>query len=212
MRVAPNGLIEPFRIHFGPPMIGTNNGYFAIPKEAIQKQLGVHNRAALKIVASDGTLNGWEHVSVSLYAKQRCPDWEEMCLVKTLFWEDSEAVLQIHPPENEYINEHAYTLHLWKSLLTQFILPHSDLVGARDEDRDSPEYQQAEQGILAAREVYETGMAALAKANRRLAADQAAEKSRQASPPLGTFSMANKRQEAAVMGAVAKERDRTNVL
>lgn len=29
---------------------------------------------------------GWEHVSVSL--RNRCPTWDEMCLVKDIFWRD----------------------------------------------------------------------------------------------------------------------------
>lgn len=56
----------------------------------------------------------WEHVSVSVPRKHRCPTWEEMCWVKDLVWEPEECVVQFHPPASEYRNFHPYCLHLWK--------------------------------------------------------------------------------------------------
>lgn len=56
----------------------------------------------------------WEHVSVSL--ADRCPTWEEMCLVKDLFWMPEECVLQFHPPRSTHINNMPFCLHLWKPL------------------------------------------------------------------------------------------------
>lgn len=66
----------------------------------------------LSVMAYDGKHDGWEHVSVSL--KNRCPNWEEMCFVKSLFWEDEDCVMQLHPPKSEWINNHPYCLHLWR--------------------------------------------------------------------------------------------------
>lgn len=72
------------------------------------------NRTVLKIIASGAheISEGWEHVSVSL--KNRCPNWEEMCFVKDLFWLPEECVIQFHPPKSDYVNCHPYCLHLWK--------------------------------------------------------------------------------------------------
>ena len=65
----------------------------------------------LTVVATDGS--GWDHVSVSL--PTRCPTWEEMCLVKSLFFDDEEAVMQLHPPQSDWVNNHEFCLHLWRS-------------------------------------------------------------------------------------------------
>ena len=56
--------------------------------------------------------NGWEHVSVSY--PNRCCTWDEMCIIKDMFFEEDECVLQYHPPKSEYVNNHPYVLHLWK--------------------------------------------------------------------------------------------------
>ena len=55
---------------------------------------------------------GWEHVSVELQAR-RLPNWEEMCEVKDIFWNDEEEVVQIHPKKSEYVNM-TEALHLWR--------------------------------------------------------------------------------------------------
>jgi len=57
-------------------------------------------------------VDNWEHVSVSI--ENRCPTWEEMCLVKSLFWEPEDTVVQFHPPESDYVNAHRFCLHLWR--------------------------------------------------------------------------------------------------
>jgi len=57
-------------------------------------------------------VSDWEHVSVSL--ERRCPTWEEMCIVKALFWDAEETVVQFHPPESDYVNAHRFCLHLWR--------------------------------------------------------------------------------------------------
>lgn len=54
----------------------------------------------------------WEHVSASL--KNRVPTWEEMCFLKSLFWDDEECVVQFHPPKSEYVNISKTCLHLWR--------------------------------------------------------------------------------------------------
>lgn len=69
----------------------------------------------------------WEHVSVS--TQTRCPTWEEMCWVKSLFFDDEEAVVQFHPPKSKYVNFHPYCLHLWRPLNHDVILPPTIAVG-----------------------------------------------------------------------------------
>lgn len=86
----------------------------------------------LKVIACDGQETGWEHVSVSLANRpDRCPSWYEMCLVKSLFWDPEEAVVQFHPPNSEYVNAHKGCLHLWKQTGKEFTLPPSILVGPK---------------------------------------------------------------------------------
>lgn len=54
----------------------------------------------------------WEHVSVSL--PWRCPTWDEMAAVKSLFWKETECVMQLHVPAADHRNLHPYCLHLWR--------------------------------------------------------------------------------------------------
>ena len=72
-------------------------------------------------VISSGKHPHWEHVSVSM--PRRCPTWNQMCIVKDLFWELDETVIQFHPKGNEYVNIHTYTLHLWKKTGEDHELP-----------------------------------------------------------------------------------------
>jgi hypothetical protein len=65
--------------------------------------------------------HGMEHVSVSSYKRRQLPDWETMCRIKEIFWEDEEMVVQIHPKKSEYLhgvglpgNELETVLHLWR--------------------------------------------------------------------------------------------------
>lgn len=98
---------DAFRV---PHKMGDPFGLFIIPASAAARRL-----IALRCVASNGSDQvRWEHVSVSTAV--RCPTWEEMCVVKALFWDPHECVVQFHPPEEDYVNMHPYCLHLWKPL------------------------------------------------------------------------------------------------
>lgn len=73
--------------------------------------------------APGDTTGRWEHVSahartpeISGGVRKRTPTWEEMHYLKTLFWGDEEAVMQLHPPASEYVNVHDHVLHLWRPL------------------------------------------------------------------------------------------------
>ena len=112
---------EKYRVTSG--QIGTltasgNNGAFEIHSLKFKN-------SRFAVIASDG--EGWEHVSVSLH--NRCPTWDEMCFIKNLFWDAEDCVIQFHPPETDYVNNHPYCLHLWRKIGEEFEIPKSYLVG-----------------------------------------------------------------------------------
>ena len=118
MRPTPNERAEQYRITTGPKASDRsygNNGAFEIT-------LPTGN---LFVIASDGL--GWEHVSVSHY--KRLPRWDEMCLIKDLFWDGEEIVMQLHPAKSTYVNNHPYCLHLWRPINSKIPIPDVMLVG-----------------------------------------------------------------------------------
>ena len=54
-----------------------------------------------------------------------------MCRVKELFWSDTDAVVQYHPPADVYVNTHPFCLHLWRPSDpdNQLPVPDPELVG-----------------------------------------------------------------------------------
>ena len=117
--------LELYRYRHGPyaTFPGEDYGAFEVPGPCGRE---------LKIIASPGDANEgipWEHVSVSL--SNRCPNWEEMCFVKSLFWDDEETVMQLHPPRSKWINNHQYCLHLWRPVNQEIPLPPEIAVGVR---------------------------------------------------------------------------------
>ncbi len=92
-------------------------GQFFIPLRGVTFQ----------VVASVG--QGWDHVSVSiLYEKDgktlmRIPNYEEMDIVKNMFFEGSESVIEIHPKKEDYVNQNEFVLHLWRPLNQDLQLP-----------------------------------------------------------------------------------------
>lgn len=97
MRNNPNLKIESARID-GPR--DSSYGFF----------LFEHRGESIRVQASCG--GGWDHVSVSL--AHRCPMWEEMAWVKSVFFKEDEAVMQLHVADSKHINCHPYCLHLWR--------------------------------------------------------------------------------------------------
>lgn len=96
-------------------------GMFLVPT-------GLRRPYPLRVVATDE--HGWQHVSVALpLAMKRCPSWEEMCFAKRLFWEPEDCVVQFHPPESEYVNNHPHCLHLWRPIALELPRPPAILVG-----------------------------------------------------------------------------------
>ncbi len=80
-------------------------------------------RYFLCIIASWG--GGWEHISIHNQGldEQFSPRWEDVCYVKSLFFKDTETVLQYHPPSKCYVNNHPHTLHLWRPQNQEITLP-----------------------------------------------------------------------------------------
>lgn len=96
-----------------------NNGVFFIPNPNGASTL------TLRVICSDQM--GWEHVSVS--CKSRTPTWAEMSYVKDLFWDEEDAVMQLHPPRSTWVNNHPHCLHLWRPLGASIPLPPPIMVG-----------------------------------------------------------------------------------
>ena len=84
----------------------------------------------LKIVSSGTDGTPWEHVSVS--TRRRIPNWIEMCFVKKLFWAPDDCVVQFHPPESDYVNNHPFVLHLWRWIGGDFPQPPAWTVGIKE--------------------------------------------------------------------------------
>lgn len=117
---------EKYRLGF-PHVLATlpnsgNNGAFKI---------SIRNGVTLQCICTDG--HGWEHVSVVAYQKRkvRTPTWDEMCHIKDLFWDKEDRVVQYHPPESEYVNNHPHCLHLWRPIVVDIPAPPSYLVGIK---------------------------------------------------------------------------------
>lgn len=85
----------------------------------------------IRCLCSDG--EGWQHVSVSFGPQGKsCPSWELMCRIKDLFWEPEDVVVQFHPPQSQYVNNHVGCLHLWRCIDgREQPIPPSILVGIR---------------------------------------------------------------------------------
>ena len=109
---------EKYRIKSGPlasnESYGNNGAFWVKTKKCV-----------FTVIASDQI--GWEHVSVSL--PSRCPTWEEMCFIKSLFWSEDDCVIQYHPPKSDYVNNHQYCLHMWRPIEQSLPTPPSFMVG-----------------------------------------------------------------------------------
>ena len=99
---------------------GDGNGLLFIP---------ANDGVTLCVIASNGA--GWDHVSVTRHDGVT-PTWDDMCKIKRLFFTDAETVVQYHPPESEYVNNHAGCLHLWRKQGYDFPLPPSIMLGCED--------------------------------------------------------------------------------
>lgn len=89
----------------------------------------------------------WEHLSVSF--DDMLPDWNYMQEMKEMFWNDDEECFQLHPKKENYINNHEYCLHIWKSLKQQIPIPPTILVGFRPgkEQEDKKQFMEMQELI-----------------------------------------------------------------
>jgi len=100
---------------------GTNRGdefgLFFVPTKKMN--------TTLKVLAAPSD-SEWQHVSVSI--PSRIPTWNEMNMVKDLFWDEEDTVVQFHPKKSEYVNNCKTCLHLWM-YRDGHVLPPKYLVG-----------------------------------------------------------------------------------
>jgi len=101
-----------------------NKGAFHFPPAENRKR-------HLLVIASDGY--GWEHVSIHAEKGNEIltPYWDEMCEMKSYFWDDEDVVMQLHPRKSDYINMHPHTLHLWRPVGIELPTPPTILVGIK---------------------------------------------------------------------------------
>jgi hypothetical protein len=85
----------------------------------------------LVVIFTSAYNDPWEHASISTYRKKRTPAWEEMCFIKNLFWKKDEMCIQYHPTENDYVNCHSYTLHIWRHKNIEIPKPPAEMVGPK---------------------------------------------------------------------------------
>lgn len=105
---------------------GARAGLFIIKQETFQ----------IRMIVDDGvgSESGWEHVSVSCKGKYPdgykdiLPPWDCMKMVKMMFWEDEECVLQFFPPQSVYKDDNPSVLHLWRQVGINHPTPPLDLV------------------------------------------------------------------------------------
>lgn len=115
-----------------------HQGVFRVPSVIDHQQLNV--------IASKGA--GWEHVSVS--RDDRCPFWREMVQIKREFFKSDETVMQLHPPEDEYIDgrypggKSRFCLHLWRPTANAIPRPPLWMVGARNSDEAKRHQEEAD--------------------------------------------------------------------
>lgn len=81
------------------------------------------------LIVSKG--GGWEHVSVSPEKHRIVPTWDDMCRLKDMFWNENEAVIEVHPVKADYVNNVSNCLHLWRCYYKDMVLPPSCFVGIR---------------------------------------------------------------------------------
>lgn len=75
---------------------------------------------------------GWDHVSIAPAKRNIMPSWDDMCLLKNLFFNEDEVVIQYHPAKKDYVNNLSNCLHLWKPTEETLPVPNSLMVGLKD--------------------------------------------------------------------------------
>jgi hypothetical protein len=89
---------EKFRVGKNTKYTG-NNGSFII-------------RGKEKLLCTATDAFGWEHVVISKLGW--APDQSEVQMVRDLFWDPSDWVVQFFFPETEPFHQHPWHVHLWR--------------------------------------------------------------------------------------------------
>lgn len=118
--------LNDYRVEFMGMMGDEHNGAFMIKIKG----------EGFYIIASDG--GGWDHVSISPVKAHKTPSWTIMCLVKDLFFNEDEAVMQLHVAKKDWVNLHENCLHLWKPQKQSIPLPPSIMVGPKIPNNETP--------------------------------------------------------------------------
>lgn len=91
------------------------------PRISKAQQLGFMNVGEVRLPCSrvcsvvwSEDEGGYEHVSVAPRNKKLLPTWNDMCVLKDIFFSDEEEAYQIHPKKSEYVDLKSNCLHLWK--------------------------------------------------------------------------------------------------
>lgn len=77
---------------------------------------------------------GWEHAAVS-GRNHKIPEWEIMCRVKDIFWDEEECCIEFHPRKSQYVNNDE-CLHIWKPIGVELPEPDTILVGIQGMDQE----------------------------------------------------------------------------
>ena len=75
---------------------------------------------------------GWDHVSVAPFKKRITPSWDDMCMIKDIFFYEHETVVQFHPAKSDYVNMVPNCLHLWRPNKETMPVPPSIMTGIRN--------------------------------------------------------------------------------
>ena len=112
------------------PLLTVPTGWSETSPPSQSSRMFVH-MSGLKVMASvdiDSRGHSWAHVSMSRAAS--LPTWADLRKVRDEFLPRDRAVVQVFPPEGEYVNMHPFVLHLWSDLSDHGYLPDFRFQGA----------------------------------------------------------------------------------
>lgn len=105
------------------------------------------------VICSHGA--GWNHVSVSPFKKNIMPSYNDMRMIKDIFWNEDEVAIHIFPAKADYVNNVENCLHLWESYHKEQPLPPSCLVGIRQGQTKEELVKEIKEAYELAGEKYE---------------------------------------------------------
>ena len=92
--------------------------------------------ATMLAIASNA--EDWDHVSVS--RANRCPNWQEMERIASLFFKDTETAMQLHVPAADHLNLHPFCLHWWRPHSLEIPRPPATMVAVPGTLEDNRRY------------------------------------------------------------------------